>query len=316
MAFISDSVGLGGNNSTSDVVVIQWMLIRAQKFYSSDLFNNANYNLRESGIVDEPTSSAIKAIIAYRKRKNGYFSVVPPPPPMMLSTGAMTFPDSIISPDDDNYKLLLRCSLYPICENTDREKVDFYTDPLATQALSGKINFQGFKVLAENKDGDVCGDADGNYCGVNPVTGTPGINAVASGIQGELRPGVGGGGGYKARRSGGREHEGIDISGTVGDSVYATLGGKVTLNKGGGYGNMVMIDHGNGYQSRYAHLTSFNVKNNQEVKGDDVIGKLGQTGNANGQPASEAHVHFEVRKNGTKTNPVTFLNSACPVKFK
>jgi murein DD-endopeptidase MepM/ murein hydrolase activator NlpD len=156
----------------------------------------------------------------------------------------------------------------------------------------------------------------GNHCGVNPVTKQPGINAVASGIKGELRPGVGGGGHYHANRKSGTPHQGIDISGTVGDSVFATLGGKVTISTGGGYGNMVMIDHGNGYQSRYAHLVSFDVKGNQEVQGGDLVGKLGQTGNAKGQLASEAHVHFEVRKNNSIIDPSAFLNSACPVKFK
>src|SRR5205085_1303237 len=80
-------------------------------------------------------------------------------------------------------------------------------------------------------------------CGVNPVTDKPGINATASGKIGELRPGIGGNGGFNTR--GGR-HQGIDIRAPVGTPVHANRSGEVVriiAAPGGGYGNAVVIRH-------------------------------------------------------------------------
>ncbi|MEO8073582.1 MAG: hypothetical protein ABI686_10075 [Acidobacteriota bacterium] len=66
MAFITHSVGLGGKNSPPDVMITQWMLIRARNNYGLNLFN-AVYTISESGIVDNQTGLAIKAIIKYKK---------------------------------------------------------------------------------------------------------------------------------------------------------------------------------------------------------------------------------------------------------
>ena len=96
-------------------------------------------------------------------------------------------------------------------------------------------------------------------------------------------------------------HLGIDIAGAEGSPVYASDSGVVTLASGGwngGYGNVIMIDHGNGYATVYAHLNSINVGVCQSVGAGQTIGSIGNTGNSFG-----AHLHFEVRENGGFVNP-------------
>jgi LysM repeat protein len=96
-------------------------------------------------------------------------------------------------------------------------------------------------------------------------------------------------------------HLGIDIAGAEGAPVYAADSGVVTLASSGwngGYGNVVMIDHGNGYATLYGHLSQINVGVCQSVGAGQVIGAIGNTGNSFG-----AHLHFEVRQNGGFVNP-------------
>lgn len=90
-------------------------------------------------------------------------------------------------------------------------------------------------------------------------------------------------------------HNGIDIGGSIGSSVYAAAGGTVIIARGdggwnGGYGNYVVVDHGSGVQTLYAHLSSVSVSVGQSVSRGDVIGGLGNTGKSTGP-----HLHFEVR---------------------
>ena len=96
-------------------------------------------------------------------------------------------------------------------------------------------------------------------------------------------------------------HLGIDIAGTEGSPVYAADSGVVTLATGGwngGYGNVIMIDHGNGYATLYGHLSQINVAVCQSVGAGQTIGAIGNTGNSFG-----SHLHFEVRENGGFINP-------------
>jgi murein DD-endopeptidase MepM/ murein hydrolase activator NlpD len=95
-------------------------------------------------------------------------------------------------------------------------------------------------------------------------------------------------------------HLGIDIAGALGDGVFSTDAGVIVFSGWayGGYGNMIMIDHGNGYQSLYAHLSSVSAHCGQSVYTGTYIGALGSTGNSTG-----AHLHFEVRYLGGFINP-------------
>lgn len=98
-------------------------------------------------------------------------------------------------------------------------------------------------------------------------------------------------------------HNGLDISTERGQLVYATADGTVrSAERAGAYGNMVVIDHGFGLVTRYAHLQRFNVKPNDRVKRGHVIGFAGSTGRATGD-----HVHYEVIANGRMLNPLKFL---------
>jgi murein DD-endopeptidase MepM/ murein hydrolase activator NlpD len=95
-------------------------------------------------------------------------------------------------------------------------------------------------------------------------------------------------------------HRGIDIAGNTGEAVYATDAGVIVYAgwNNYGYGNMVMIDHGNGFQSLYGHLSAFNVGCGQSVGQGDVIGAIGSTGNSSG-----SHLHFEILSASSKLNP-------------
>jgi hypothetical protein len=98
-------------------------------------------------------------------------------------------------------------------------------------------------------------------------------------------------------------HAGMDFTASTGTDIYATGDGVVeTVNFSyGGYGNEIVINHGYGYKTRYAHLSKFKVRNGQKVKRGDVIGNVGNTGKSTGP-----HLHYEVLKNGNAVNPVYF----------
>jgi murein DD-endopeptidase MepM/ murein hydrolase activator NlpD len=96
-------------------------------------------------------------------------------------------------------------------------------------------------------------------------------------------------------------HLGIDIAADTGATIYAADSGVVTMAQGGynyGYGNVIQIDHGNGYSTIYAHLSAYFVGVCQSVSAGQQIGTSGNTGNSQG-----AHLHFEVRQGGGFINP-------------
>ena len=95
-------------------------------------------------------------------------------------------------------------------------------------------------------------------------------------------------------------HLGIDIAGSTGDGVFASDSGVVVFSgwATGGYGYMIMIDHGNGYQTVYAHLSSVSARCGQSVYQGGYIGAIGSTGNSTG-----SHLHFEVRYGGGFVSP-------------
>lgn len=98
-------------------------------------------------------------------------------------------------------------------------------------------------------------------------------------------------------------HSGMDFSAPIGTEIYATGKGiveKVEYNSGG-YGNMVIINHGYGYKTLYAHMNKFAVRAGQEVARGQTIGFVGNTGTSVGP-----HLHYEVIKGGEKINPSYF----------
>ncbi len=103
----------------------------------------------------------------------------------------------------------------------------------------------------------------------------------------------------------GGNHYGIDIANSAGTSVKASDGGVVTYSgwSNGGYGNLVIIDHQNGYQTYYGHNSRTTVSVGQMVAQGEEIAKMGSTGRSTGN-----HCHFEVRVNGVPQNPFNYLS--------
>lgn len=100
-----------------------------------------------------------------------------------------------------------------------------------------------------------------------------------------------------------RFHHGIDIAAPEGSEIYPIRSGKVIFSgEKAGYGNMVIIDHGDGYTTRYAHNKVNLVKTGDYVDSDTVIARVGSTGVSTGP-----HLHFEVRYKGEPIDPVTLL---------
>ncbi len=114
---------------------------------------------------------------------------------------------------------------------------------------------------------------------------------------------------YKIRKF----HYGMDFTAPTGTEIYATGDGVVTVveNSLRGYGKRIVVDHGFGYKSLYAHLNEFNVQKGQKVKRGEVIGFVGSTGTS-----TAPHLHYEVFKNNKKVNPVHYyFNDLTPEEF-
>ena len=108
-------------------------------------------------------------------------------------------------------------------------------------------------------------------------------------------------------------HEGIDFSAPIGTPVHVTGDGVVikVIRSNRGYGNEIIVDHGFGYMTRYAHLSAFKVKKGQHVKRGQVIGLVGNTGKS-----TAPHLHYEVIKNHHPINPINFFfNDLTPSEY-
>ncbi len=110
--------------------------------------------------------------------------------------------------------------------------------------------------------------------------------------------------GYRSLRlSGSNNHQGIDIGNSYGTSIYASDGGTVTYAGWmGGYGYLIIIDHGNGYETYYGHNSSLVAYVGQKVHKGQLIARMGSTGYSTGN-----HCHFGIKLNGTFVNPLNYL---------
>ncbi len=99
-------------------------------------------------------------------------------------------------------------------------------------------------------------------------------------------------------------HKGVDITAPTGTTVRTTADGIVVQAEmvSGGYGRLIIIDHGSGYQTYYAHLSRISVRAGQEVRRGEAIGAVGTSGRV-----TAPHLHYEVRVGGTPMNPYRFL---------
>lgn len=128
--------------------------------------------------------------------------------------------------------------------------------------------------------------------------------AIASGFGSRIHPI------YKVRKM----HTGIDFAAPIGTPIYATADGKIAevSVKFSGYGKMIVIDHGFGYKTRYAHMHDFAVRSGQNIKRGELIGYVGDTG-----ISTAPHLHYEVMMNGVLINPVHyFFNDLTPAEYE
>ncbi|MBV7257646.1 peptidoglycan DD-metalloendopeptidase family protein [Pacificimonas sp. WHA3] len=101
-------------------------------------------------------------------------------------------------------------------------------------------------------------------------------------------------------------HQGVDMSGPVGEPIYAAAEGTIVRSgRHGGYGKLVEIDHGSGLTTRYAHMSRLDVRVGDRVARGEKIGGMGSTGRSTG-----SHLHYEVRIDGRAVNPMPFLETA------
>lgn len=172
-------------------------------------------------------------------------------------------------------------------------KLDQVTKQLYVQSIS----FDEVIDLARNKT-----EMLASIPAIQPVANQD-LTRVASGYGFRIHPI------YKTRKF----HYGMDFTAPTGTEVYATGNARVKAVKRSrrGFGNHIILDHGFGYETIYAHLSAFNVRQGQIVERGDVIGFVGSTGTS-----TAPHLHYEVHKNGERINPVNFYyNDLSPEEY-
>lgn len=105
------------------------------------------------------------------------------------------------------------------------------------------------------------------------------------------------------------KHKGIDLAGRMNQPLYAANNGVVTYrgDKFRGYGQMILLEHSEGWTTLYSHLSKFNVSNGDRVRAGQVIGYMGRSGRASG-----VHLHFEIYKNKIPIDPLRVI----PIQYK
>ena len=112
---------------------------------------------------------------------------------------------------------------------------------------------------------------------------------------------------FRARRNGGRKHNGVDLYGEIGTPVKSVRSGRVIVadKLKNGLGTHVIIQHPRGATTIYAHLSEIYVKRGDFLQQGRVIGAVGKTGNAT-HPKIQPHLHFEVKKGGVPQDPIAY----------
>jgi murein DD-endopeptidase MepM/ murein hydrolase activator NlpD len=161
-------------------------------------------------------------------------------------------------------------------------------DKLKNQLVLQSKSYDAIAKLARNKE-----DMLASIPAIQPVSNAD-LTRIASGFGMRIDPI------YRTPRM----HTGLDFTAPIGTDIHVTGKGiivEVEYNSGG-YGNHVIVDHGFGYQSHYAHMSRFNCKVGEKVNRGDLIGYVGSTGKSTGP-----HLHYEIIYNGEKIDPVHFF---------
>lgn len=173
-------------------------------------------------------------------------------------------------------------------------KIDQLTKQLYIQSKS----FDEIIELVENKKTMLAA-----IPAIQPVSNKD-LSRIASGYGMRIHPI------YKTRKL----HTGVDFSAPRGTPIYSTGDGKVTKVRKSrrGYGNYIVIDHGYGYETLYAHMQKYIVRKNQHVKRGEIIGYVGSSGTS-----VAPHLHYEVHKNNRKIDPKNFFyNDLNPEEYE
>lgn len=188
---------------------------------------------------------------------------------------------------DDNSKSDLKLGITEVY-TTNLEELNTVKVADAENSISNTVNEAKKQEEAQKKQEQVKNNKtfNGVYFSVKPVTGT-----ITSrfGSKESIRTSA---------------HKGIDIGAPNGTPIYAAADGTVTYASynSGGYGNLVIISHGNGIETYYGHCSKLYVKKGQSVSAGDNIAAVGSTGRSTGN-----HLHFEIRQNGSQINPQKYV---------
>ena len=177
-------------------------------------------------------------------------------------------------------------------------KTTKHLDKLSKQVYIQSKSLDDVYEMARNKEKMLA-----SIPAIMPVAGKD-LKRVASGYGMRLHPIL------KIRKM----HTGMDFTSPTGTDIYATGDGVVVelKNSRSGYGKHIIIDHGYGYKTLYAHMVRINVRKGQKIKRGDIIGFVGNTGLSKGP-----HLHYEVIKNGKKINPANFYsNDLSPEEYE
>lgn len=173
----------------------------------------------------------------------------------------------------------------------EAKKAEIASDNEEMEKMLNELKGEADKLTAELQ----ASGSSGEYAGGALGWPTPGVTYITSRYGGRYHPIYG----YWSM------HTGIDIGASYGSNIVSVNDGVVYKVVRGytGYGHYIMVDHGGGYVTLYAHCSSINVSKGQYVTRGQVIGKIGSTGNSTGP-----HLHYEVRINGEYTNPAKYYS--------
>ena len=212
-----------------------------------------------------------------------------------VALGAPDMPESMRSMGTGGTKRYLELEGYTYSElvKKTRSNIDVLQGRLYAQVLS----FKEIEKIALEQD-----DRLASMPSIQPVSNKD-LKRLASGFGWRVDPI------YRTPQM----HWGLDFTAAVGTDVYATADGTVENIEDltWGYGKNILINHGFGYKTRYAHLSALKVRVGQKVSRGQVIGLVGNTGKSTGP-----HLHYEVEKDGVKVNPMSyFFNDLSPEEY-
>ena len=236
--------------------------------------------------LNEKAKSLDKQMAELEKRDNGVYRAI---------FEANPIPDSARAKEIENEK-----EIATVEGMANNQLLSSITQTLTTLSSRVKVQSKSYEQidnLIKNKEQLLA-----HTPAIQPLSNKD-LNRIASGFGYRIDPV------YKTVKM----HAGLDFAAPQGTPIYATANGTITTsgNKGNGYGNHVIINHGYGYETLYGHMVKVKSNPGQKVTRGEVIGWVGSTGKSTGP-----HCHYEVHKNGNKIDPVYFFyNDLTPDQF-